>query len=43
MFSRLRIFLAPLSSDSDILVENFLGNIQKFYDDGAKYGTNPKN
>jgi hypothetical protein len=35
MLSRLRIFPTPPFSDSDILVENFLENTQKFYDGGA--------
>jgi hypothetical protein len=36
MFSRLRIFLAPPFSDSNIWVENSLKNTQAFYDVGAR-------
>jgi hypothetical protein len=35
MLSRSRIFPTPPFSDSDIWVENFLENAQKFYDGGA--------
>jgi hypothetical protein len=35
MLSMSRIFPAPPFSDSDIWVENFLENTQKFYDGGA--------
>jgi hypothetical protein len=37
MLSMSRIFSTPPFSDSDIWVENFLENTQKFYDDGARY------
>jgi hypothetical protein len=36
MLSRLRIFSTPPFFDSDIRVENFLENTQKFYDGGAR-------
>jgi hypothetical protein len=34
---RLKKFLAPPVSDSDMRVENFLENAQKFYDIGARF------